>query len=193
MDCMHLAACKTGHIPVHVYTICMKRQWMQVALWRGPPCQSQTPPTLFPLLSPHPLLPWVRLSLLHHPFLSGYVSITPSFPGYARTAPSPLLSWVRLFLLCRLHLLWVCFLLLHHPLSFSCGYAFSCSVTPSPVSTLPYAPVGTLPSTPSPPSPVDTLPSAPSPPPPLCMLPSAPLSTLPFACHRTGQLQTWRP
>ena len=119
---------------------------------------------------------------------------TPPPPlGTPLSAPSPLLSWVRLFLLCRLHLLWVCFPLLHHPLSFSCGYASSCSVTPSPVSTLPYAPVGTLPSTPSPPSPVDTLPSAPSPPPPLCMLPSAPLSTLPFACHRTGQLQTWRP
>ena len=173
----------------------MKRQWMHgigYLLLSGEalPCQSQTP---FPLLSPHPLLPWVRLSLLHHPFLSGYASITPSSPGYARTAPSPPLSWVRLFLLCRLHLLWVCFPLLHHPLSFSCGYASSCSVTPSPVSTLPSAPVGMLPSAPSPPSPVDTLPSAPSPPPPLCMLPSAPLSTLPFACHRTGHFQTWRP
>ena len=139
------------------------------------------PPLGTPLSAPSSLPLWVHL---HYPLLPW---------AYARTAPSPLLSWVRLFLLCRVHLLWVCFPLLHHPLSFSCGYASSCSVTPSPVSTLPYAPVGTLPSAPSPPSPVDTLPSAPSPPPPLCMLPSAPLSTLPFACHRTGQLQTWRP
>ena len=108
-----------------------KKAWHRLLLSRESlPCQSQTPPTLFPSFSPHPLLPWVCLSLLHHPFLSSYASITPSSPGYALTVPSPLLSWVRLFLFCHLPLLWVCFPLLHHPLSFSCGYAFSCSVTP---------------------------------------------------------------
>ena len=136
---------------------------MQVALWRGLPCQSDSsnpfplafstlpPPLCTPLSSPSSVALWVRL---HYPLL----------PWVCRTVPSPLLFWVRLFLLCCLHLLWVCFPLLHNPLSFSCGYASSCSVTPYHVSTLPYAPVGTLPSAPSPPSAVDTLPSAPSPP-----------------------------
>ena len=71
-------------------------------------------------------MPLSATSSLH----SGYASITPSSTGYALTAPSTVLSWERLFLLCRLPLLWVCFPLLHHPLSFSCGYASSCSVTP---------------------------------------------------------------
>ena len=91
---MHLAACKTI-IHTCTCTICMKRQWMRLFIalsGEALPCQSQTPPALFPLLSPHPLLPWVRLSLLHHPFLSGYVSITPSSPGYACTITPPLLG-----------------------------------------------------------------------------------------------------